>query len=602
MHAHRLRRPAALATTLLLAAAVALIGTGPATGSHDATPWSAYLTVAGGVAGDVGHQEFPSVLADGRGAVYVVHTDRLPSGATNVYVSKIQTRGPFGTPAFLFRSHVNPGLPDAVRRANAFGQPWPPAAAMDAVGNLYVAWTHTGLDVYVSRSADGGATWGAPVLVSNVAMNNFAPDVAVTPGNAVWVTWYQVDPATGRTNLTIARSDDFGATFAGAVNVTGPSPGTAILRWHDLASDAQGRLHVAYMSDLGSQAHVNLTWSDDGRSWSGPARLDGGTWAGYPSLEVDASGRVHVGWVDQRVSPSGSLTMWYRRSDDRGGSWTPELPVSQGAAPVLAFTSDIAVHGDGVMVGWGGNVGGAGMALALSADGGDLWYPESFARPGPGGFTPRIAADENGTFYAAMYHWNELLGNYDVGLMAWDGPPSEPAITSIARGSSSLTISWTASPELDVASYRVWRSQDGSTYTLIATVPAASTSYVDGGLAEGTYWYRVAAVDLRGTSSHGSLPVASTVGATVDERFDAVESDIDDLVGLIGVIRSELATAAMSTLILILLVVILILLIVLLVRTRKPEPAEAMPPRRAVPPPPAESGARKDEGPDLEEL
>jgi hypothetical protein len=270
------------------------------------------------------------------------------------------------------------------------------------------------------------------------------------------------------------------------------------------------------------------------------------------------------------------------------------------------------------MFGWNGNLAGAGMALALSADGGDLWYPESFADPGVGGFTPRIDADENGTFYAAMYHWNEFLNNYDVGVMFWDGPPSEPAITSIARGTSSLTVSWMASPEPDVTMYRLWRSQDGSTYSLVAAVGASTTTYTDAGLAAGTYWYRVTAVDLRGTSSHGSLPVASTVGPTVDERFDAVQAeidaielalgvaqgDIDGILQLVGIIRSEQATAAMSTLILILLVIVLILLILLLVRSRRPGPPEMAPSRAEAPPPPPPVGSaeRRDEPRDLEEL
>ncbi|MGQ0798149.1 MAG: hypothetical protein ACT4OI_09875 [Methanobacteriota archaeon] len=629
MHAHGHRLSAALATTVaVLATFGVLLAGAPAGATHDATAWSFYTTAGGGGVGDANHQQFPSVLTDRAGFVYVFYHDwNQPTGNSNVYVTNITTGGPFGLPQIVFNRLVNPTLPNAVRRTNAFGVNWPPAAAMDHSGNLYVAWSHTGLDVYVSKSSDGGNAWGASVMVSNPANNNYAPAVTVTTDDDVWVAWYEVEPSTGRANVTIARSTDLGATFGSPVDATGPFPGTAVLRWHDLASDAAGRVYVAYMSDvIGAEAHVNLTWSDDGVTWSAPSRVDGATWAGYPKLTVDAQDRLHMGWFDQRSTPSGSLTFWYRRSDDRGATWTLEVPVNQGTTSISNVIADIAVYADVTVFGWNGNLGGSGMGYGLSADGGDLWYPEAFADPRVGGLAPTIDADENGTFYAAFYHWNEFLNNYDVGMMFYDAPPSEPVITFIVRGATSLTVQWTASPEPDVSMYRLWRSQDGSSYALVASVAASTTSYQDAGLAPGTYWYRVTAADWRGTSSHPSVPVASTVGMTVDERFDAVQAQIDaleaalalaqgdidglltnvdDLTRLVGVVRSEQATAAMSTLILILLVIVLILLILLLVRSRRPGPPQAMPPTASPPgqgPPSAREPPRPPEGSDVDDL
>ena len=629
MHAHGQRLSAALATTLALLATFGVLFAGaPAAATHDATAWSFYQTVGGGGLGDANNQQYPSVLTDRAGSVYVFYHDwNQPTGNSNVYVTKIATGGAFGLPQLVFNRQVNPTLPNAVRRTNAFGVNWAPAAAMDHNGNLYVAWAHTGLDVYVSKSSDGGNAWGAPVMVSDPANNNYAPAITVTTDDDVWVSWYQVEPSTGRANVTIARSTDLGATFGSTVDVTGPFPGSATLRWHDLGSDAADRLYVGYMSDVpGAESHVNLTWSDDGSTWSSPSRLDGGAWAGYPKLTVDAQGRVHMGWFDQRFTPSGSLTFWYRRSDDQGATWTLEVPVNQGLTAVSNAIADIAVYGDLTMFGWNGNFGGSGMGYALSADGGDLWYPEAFANPRVGGSAPAIDADENGTFYAAFYHWNEFLNNYDVGMMFYDAPPSEPAITFIVRGSTSLTVQWTTSPEPDVSMYRLWRSQDGSSYALVATVGASTTSYPDAGLAPGTYWYRVTAVDWRGTSSHPSAPVASTIGMTVDERFDAVQAQIDaleaalalaqgdidslltnvnDLTRLVGIVRSEQATAAMSTLMLILLVIVLILLILLLVRSRRPGTPQTLPPMASPTmqgPMPPGAPPRTSENPNVDDL
>jgi len=87
-----------------------------------------------------------------------------------------------------------------------------------------------------------------------------------------------------------------------------------------------------------------------------------------------------------------------------------------------------------------------------------------------------------------------------------------------------------------VVAYQVWRSMDGSTYQVVASTSAPTTSWTDTGLANGTYWYRVTALDNFGTSSHGSGAVSGTVGPTTAELVAALEAQITDL-------ENQLATA-----------------------------------------------------------
>lgn len=606
MHAPRHRLSAALATTLALLATFGVLFAGmSATATHDATGWGSNLVGATGA----NHQIYASALADGSGSVYVFYHDyNSGTDATNLWVAKFSTRGSSGNPVFVFTRQVNPTLPNIVRRFTWWSDPAFTSAALDGAGNLYVAWASTGFDVYVSKSADGGNSWGAPVQVSSTSANsvNTAPVLAVSPTtDRIYVAYYQLWlPATSQ-NVTISWSDDRGVTFPGTANLTGPNPGTARLRWHDLVTDSQGLVYVVYQALWGSESHLNFTWSADGSVWSTPARLDGGLGAWVPALAIDARDRIHVGWLDTRLAPNNEVTYWYRRTNDRGATWTFETPVSQGRFAVTNGYPDLAVSGDIVMVGWDADPPGpgAGLAYAVSADGGDVWYPEAFSHPGVAAEYPRLTADENGTFYASYRYWNEFQ-NYDAGMFFWDAPPSAPTITFIVRGTSSLTVTWQSSPEPDVSMYRLWRSQDGSTYTLVATFDSGTTSYADAGLANGTYWYRVTAVDWRGASSHPSAPVASTVGMTVAERFDGVQSALDELTRLVGVVQSEQATAAISTLLLILLVIVLILLILLVVRSRRPGMPQMMPPMASPPQPPMSQAmpSKPADAPNVDEL
>ncbi|HSU00290.1 MAG TPA: fibronectin type III domain-containing protein [Geodermatophilus sp.] len=83
-------------------------------------------------------------------------------------------------------------------------------------------------------------------------------------------------------------------------------------------------------------------------------------------------------------------------------------------------------------------------------------------------------------------------------------PPAVPAGFTGVRGDGLVELSWTASPEPDVASYRVLR--DG---VEVATVTGA-TSYTDAGLVnDRTYGYALVAVDAHGNRS-GSVSLDAT--------------------------------------------------------------------------------------------
>jgi hypothetical protein len=98
-------------------------------------------------------------------------------------------------------------------------------------GSLYCSWTDetaaNGMDVFVSRSGDGGASWSPPQRVNDdpagVVKDQFNQWLAVDPvTGAVDLSWYDPrnDPADTKTDVYFTDSTNGGLTFAPNVKVT----------------------------------------------------------------------------------------------------------------------------------------------------------------------------------------------------------------------------------------------------------------------------------------------------------------------------------------------------------------------------------------------
>lgn len=99
-------------------------------------------------------------------------------------------------------------------------------------------------------------------------------------------------------------------------------------------------------------------------------------------------------------------------------------------------------------------------------------------------------------------------------------PPSAPTnVTAVATGSTSITVSWTASTDnVGVAKYRIYRN--GSQ---IAEVNAPATSYGVTGLTPSTqYSFYVRAVDAAGNISNNSNTATATTQAAADTTKPSV--------------------------------------------------------------------------------
>jgi hypothetical protein len=239
---------------------------------------------------------------------------------------------------------------------SAFGSHNFHALHADAAGVVWASWLdgRAGKSAaFVSRSTDGGRTWAPNVRVD---MGESCPccrtAVATDPRDArrAWIAWRSVAPGNVR-EVVVAASADGGATWDAPVRAQRdgwvfegcPHAGPA------LRADSAGRVHVAWWSGKEGMAGVFYARSDDGGRTFGEAIPLGTAAFSRPAhVQLAVEGRtVAVAWDDGTIAvPRVAL----RVSTDGGDRFGRALVASDTTRP--ATYPVVAVAGGRVSLAW----------------------------------------------------------------------------------------------------------------------------------------------------------------------------------------------------------------------------------------------------------
>ncbi len=178
-------------------------------------------------------------------------------------------------------------------------------ATIDPSGNVYFGWTAYSrhelqmrpVSIFVSRSTDGGRTWGTLLLDQSSAPPE-CPEQHCETG------------------------------FLGAqIALTSDAAGALYALWN--AGSANGGPERIYFS---TSTTGGATWSARADVSTGPSNVE----HGFPALVAGVSGDVRIGWMDTRIREDGhpSQSLWntfYRSSTNGGATWSPEARLSSAA-------------------------------------------------------------------------------------------------------------------------------------------------------------------------------------------------------------------------------------------------------------------------------
>jgi hypothetical protein len=222
-------------------------------------------------------------------------------------------------------------------------------------GALYVAWLESSAGkskTYLTRSADGGATWTTPALVDTTqSCPCCRTAIATAPDGTLYLAWRTVLPGNVR-DIVVARSDDRGATWSAPVRAHAddwvfdgcPHAGPSI------QVDSAGRLHIAWWTGIQGGAGVYHARSrDGGRSFEKPVALGVAEYSApaHVQLGIGAGGEIVAVWDDGTVR---TPRVVIRVSRDGGGSFSPPTVVS--AAGHAATFPVLALRGPELTIAW----------------------------------------------------------------------------------------------------------------------------------------------------------------------------------------------------------------------------------------------------------
>ncbi len=228
-------------------------------------------------------------------------------------------------------------------------------------GALYVAWTEYDGPLWFGRSIDGGKSFTPPQRITGggTAKPARAPSLALGKDRTLHLAWTTGE--NDNADIHVAQSADGGATF-GEPQLVAPGKGYADAP--RLAVSPDGVLHLVYAQSRGGpfdRYRIRYTRSADGRRFDAPREIsaplpNGVDSAAYPSLGVDAAGRLHVIYElfpDHRGRPRG---LGMSVSADGGKTF--------GAPEVVPHSGDPAGGGNG------SHQGLLTAKLAVNRDGG----------------------------------------------------------------------------------------------------------------------------------------------------------------------------------------------------------------------------------------
>ncbi|HEY7095546.1 MAG TPA: sialidase family protein [Terriglobales bacterium] len=340
----------------------------------------------------------PDTFAFGSTIVGAFQTGRVPDGGSSDIGWVTSTNGG--------ATWSNGFLPGITRyfQGGTYTAVSDPAVAYDASHNVWMisslAITNSiGKAVLVSRSTDGGITWGNPVTVNN--QNGFADKEWIACDNTSTSPFYghcyvEWDDAGNGDQVKMSTSTDGGVTWSKANTSSG-----AFSLGGQPVVQPNGTVVVPI---AGVEA---FTSTDGGQSWTRPVTVSNSTDHGVagglrtsalPSAEVDGAGKVYVVWQDCRFRTgcrSNDIVM-STSTDGRTWSQVTRIPIDPTTSTVDHFIPGIAVDpatsGNTAHLGLtfyfypntscNGSTCQLGVGFVSSQDGGQTWSrPTKVAGP-----------------------------------------------------------------------------------------------------------------------------------------------------------------------------------------------------------------------------
>jgi hypothetical protein len=214
--------------------------------------------------------------------------------------------------------------------------------------DVFVVYNHA-QTIWAAYSHDFGATFTEVKVNQNGKLGwSLAGGGTITPdGNAyfAWAGYESNGGAKGKVNLFVSRSADGGATWTTKtidVSSSPPDCSEMLCGWAFLGaqlvmtSDSVGNLYLLWNAGSTPRGPERIYFArstDGGNTYS--AKLDistapAGTHHNFPAIAATGNSDVRISWMDARAA-NGGMDRWnvyFRRSTNGGDTWSNEVDLS----------------------------------------------------------------------------------------------------------------------------------------------------------------------------------------------------------------------------------------------------------------------------------
>jgi hypothetical protein len=335
----------------------------------------------------------------------------------------------------------------------------------------------TNIQVAVSRSSDGGASWGNPVIVAHAAdLDKDWITCDNTSTSAHYGNCYAEWDDNGNSNLIyMSTSSDGGLSW---------SAGFAVSTAHGLGGQPLvqpgGAVIVPFLAN--ADAIQSFSSNDGGASWGSVVQVaavtDHAVAGGLrsdalPSAQEDAAGNVYVIWQDCRFRANCASNDLVMSTSANGANWSQPARIPIDA---ITSTADHFIPGLGIDPATAGSTAHLGLTY--------YYYPQS------------NCTAANCALYAGF-------------ISSADGGSTWSAATPVA---GPMALSWLPSTDSGqmVADYIATSFAGGNAYGFFAVAKAKSGSTFNQAIYTTQAGFNVAAAEAK-NSSLGDRPVSSAI-------------------------------------------------------------------------------------------
>jgi hypothetical protein len=282
-----------------------------------------------------------------------------------------------------------------------------------------------------------------------------------------------------------------------SINVSAVTTSSLTLNWTDDLTDQTG-VHI-YRSTDGTHYTQVATLAANATTWS-DVNLTAGTGYFFEVASFNTAGETPASAV-------GATTL---------AATVPTTPAPQIVAPnAVGSPTFTNVTSSGVTLNWSAPAAGGqtGYNIYRSTDGTNYTLVTSLDGNATAWSDTGLAAGTSYYYSIGAFNTAGETVNASSYISTLVTPPNAPAgVTFSAISTTAVTVNWSAAT--GETGYHVYRSTDGTNYTLVATTSSSATSWSDSSLNPGTFYtYEVGAFNTAGESASASTSVSTLIAA-----------------------------------------------------------------------------------------